>query len=241
MGRWSHPEVDRAIAQVKVETDPARRDDAIRRALVIANRELPVALAVLQELEARRGSLQQKLVLQENDKVDGSGALVWQKAGSSYTIESLLKRMMEQSDNTAANLLVRSIGVDTLNRHAQALMGDGVPPDQVYDVMRTPEGLDRAFAKLDSIRDQIVWWEAGAQPVQLLADAEVAMTMSYNGRLFAAPLAGEPRFDPEHDRVMLCGSTAMIRETAAMLDAAGMTEGSNANPGQYVIERAFVD
>ena len=62
-----------------------------------------------------------------------------------------------------------------------------------------------------------------------------------DGRLFAAPLAGEPRFDPEHDRVMLCGSTAMIRETAAMLDAAGMTEGSNANPGQYVIERAFVD
>ena len=61
-----------------------------------------------------------------------------------------------------------------------------------------------------------------------------------DGRLFAG-LDGEPRFDPEHDRVMLCGSTAMIRETAGMLDAAGMTEGSNANPGQYVIERAFVD
>lgn len=67
-----------------------------------------------------------------------------------------------------------------------ALIGDGVPPGQVYDLLDTPEGLDRAFAKLDSIRDQIVWWEAGAQPVQLLADAEVAMTMSYNGRLFAA-------------------------------------------------------
>ena len=42
MGRWSNPEVDRAIAQVKVEMDPAKRNDAIRRALVAANRELPV-------------------------------------------------------------------------------------------------------------------------------------------------------------------------------------------------------
>lgn len=67
-----------------------------------------------------------------------------------------------------------------------ALMGDGVPPDRIYDMLATPEGLDRAFAKLDSIRDQIVWWEAGAQPVQMLVDGEVAMTMAYNGRLFAA-------------------------------------------------------
>lgn len=110
----------------RLDNGEAMTYQADRRWYLASTAKLPVALAVLQELEARRGSLQQKLVLQENDKVDGSGALVWQKAGSSYTIESLLKRMMEQSDNTAANLLVRSIGVDTLNRHAQALMGDGV-------------------------------------------------------------------------------------------------------------------
>ncbi len=67
-----------------------------------------------------------------------------------------------------------------------ALMGDGVPPDQVYEVLATPEGQDRAFAKLDSIRDQIVWWEAGAQPPQLLADGEVAMSSTYTGRIFTA-------------------------------------------------------
>ncbi|KQN94504.1 ferredoxin-NADP reductase [Sphingomonas sp. Leaf231] len=61
-----------------------------------------------------------------------------------------------------------------------------------------------------------------------------------NGRLFQG-LAGEPRFDPENDRVMLCGSTAMIREIASMLEHMGFVEGSNANPGQFVIERAFVD
>lgn len=61
-----------------------------------------------------------------------------------------------------------------------------------------------------------------------------------DGRLFAAPLLGDRYFDPAHDRVMLCGSSAMIRDTAAMLEECGFDEGSNANPGRYVIERAFV-
>jgi putative spermidine/putrescine transport system substrate-binding protein len=67
-----------------------------------------------------------------------------------------------------------------------ALMADGVPTDQVYEVLATEQGVDRAFAKLDQIKDQVVWWEAGAQPPQLLADGEVAMTSAYNGRLFNA-------------------------------------------------------
>ncbi|MDM7255853.1 MAG: ABC transporter substrate-binding protein [Paracoccus sp. (in: a-proteobacteria)] len=67
-----------------------------------------------------------------------------------------------------------------------ALMGDGVPAAQVYEVLATPEGVDRAFAKLDSIKDQIVWWDAGAQPPQLLADGEVAMTQTYTGRIFTS-------------------------------------------------------
>lgn len=67
-----------------------------------------------------------------------------------------------------------------------ALLGDGVALDEVYDVLSTPEGVDRAFAKLDSIKDQVVWWEAGAQAPQLLADKEVSMTLAYNGRIFDA-------------------------------------------------------
>ncbi len=67
-----------------------------------------------------------------------------------------------------------------------ALMADGVPADKVYEVLDTEEGKDRAFKKLDSVKDSVVWWEAGAQPPQLLADGEVAMTTAYNGRLFNA-------------------------------------------------------
>jgi len=49
-----------------------------------------------------------------------------------------------------------------------ALMADGVPAAEVYDVLSTPEGVDRAFAKLDTIKADVVWWEAGAQPPQLV-------------------------------------------------------------------------
>jgi putative spermidine/putrescine transport system substrate-binding protein len=67
-----------------------------------------------------------------------------------------------------------------------ALMADGVPTQKVYEVLSTPEGVERAFAKLDTIKDDVLWWEAGAQPPQMLADGEVVMTSAYNGRLFNA-------------------------------------------------------
>jgi putative spermidine/putrescine transport system substrate-binding protein len=73
-----------------------------------------------------------------------------------------------------------------------ALMADGVPAAEVYEVLGTDEGVARAFAKLDSIKDDVVWWEAGAQPPQLLADGEVTMTTAYNGRIFNA-VAGEDK------------------------------------------------
>jgi putative spermidine/putrescine transport system substrate-binding protein len=74
-----------------------------------------------------------------------------------------------------------------------ALLGDGVPAGEVYALLDTPEGVDRAFAKLDTIKSEVVWWEAGAQPPQLLADGEVVMTTAYNGRIFAAAMdEGKP-------------------------------------------------
>ncbi|NRB33110.1 MAG: extracellular solute-binding protein, partial [Rhizobiaceae bacterium] len=67
-----------------------------------------------------------------------------------------------------------------------ALIADGVPAAEVYDLLDTDAGVDRAFAKLDTIKNSVVWWEAGAQPPQMLADGEVVMTTAYNGRIFNA-------------------------------------------------------
>lgn len=46
-------------------------------------------------------------------------------------------------------------------------------------------------------------------------------------------------FNADHDRVMICGSAAMIADTKTLTEAAGLTEGSNAAPGEYVVEKAF--
>jgi putative spermidine/putrescine transport system substrate-binding protein len=67
-----------------------------------------------------------------------------------------------------------------------ALIADGVPQSDVYKVLATQEGVDRAFKKLDTIKDKVVWWEAGAQPPQLLADGEVIMASGWNGRFYGA-------------------------------------------------------
>ena len=67
-----------------------------------------------------------------------------------------------------------------------ALIADGVPVSEVYTTLDTSAGVDRAFRKLDTIKEQVVWWEAGAQPPQMLADGEVVMSTAYNGRIFNA-------------------------------------------------------
>ncbi|GGL50802.1 extracellular solute-binding protein [Wenxinia marina] len=72
------------------------------------------------------------------------------------------------------------------NNMEWALICDGVAMEDVYDVLETEEGQERAFAVLDRIKDQTVWWTAGADTPQLLADGEVVFGSTYNGRLFSA-------------------------------------------------------
>jgi ferredoxin/flavodoxin---NADP+ reductase len=52
---------------------------------------------------------------------------------------------------------------------------------------------------------------------------------------------GLPALDPEHDRVMVCGSPNMLADTIALLDGRGFREGSSHDAAEYTIERAFVE
>ena len=79
----------------------------------------------------------------------------------------------------------RSLEKRPINNVEWALLCDGVPKDEVYSVLETEEGLARALAKLDTIKDEVIWWSAGAETPQLLADKEVVIGSTYNGRLFA--------------------------------------------------------
>jgi len=79
----------------------------------------------------------------------------------------------------------RSLERRPINNMEWALYCDGVAMEDIYDVLETPEGQDRALAKLDTIKDQTIWWTAGADTPQLLADGEIVMGSAYNGRLFS--------------------------------------------------------
>lgn len=101
-----------------------------------------------------------------------------------------------------------------------ALMADGVPAAEVYATLGTPEGVDRAFAKLDTIKKDVVWWEAGAQPPQLLADGEVTMSTAYNGRLFAAEVSEAKPFKTVWDGQVYEYDLFVIPKGAPNLEAA---------------------
>lgn len=59
-----------------------------------------------------------------------------------------------------------------------------------------------------------------------------------SGKLFSD--LNIPTFDAATDRVMICGSMGLNKDMKTILDAAGFNEGSNSQPGEYVVEKAFV-
>jgi putative spermidine/putrescine transport system substrate-binding protein len=67
-----------------------------------------------------------------------------------------------------------------------ALMADDVPFDQVYQVLSTDSGVNRAFKVLDRIKKNIVWWDDPLQPLELLRNKKVVMTSAYGGGILDA-------------------------------------------------------
>lgn len=72
-----------------------------------------------------------------------------------------------------------------------ALIADGVQREDVYRVLSTEEGLDRAFAMLSSIKPAIDWWRSGEEAIRMLETGQVAMSSVYSGRIHDAVARGE--------------------------------------------------
>jgi len=80
----------------------------------------------------------------------------------------------------------RSLQAEGLYSIEAALIADGVAPADVYKVMRTADGIDRAFKKLEQIKPHVaVWWRSAGQATQLLRDGEIDMALFANGRAAA--------------------------------------------------------
>ncbi|MDR3564058.1 MAG: extracellular solute-binding protein, partial [Negativicutes bacterium] len=107
----------------------------------------------------------------------GAGVLVWSTA-MAYNADKLKVAPTGWADFWD---LKKFPGKRSLHKGAKytleiALMADGVPYADIYPMLSTKAGVDRAFKKLDQIKSNIQWWEAGAQPMQFLASGDVAMT-----------------------------------------------------------------
>ena len=121
----------------------------------------------------------------------GGGLLVWSMA-LAYNADKLKQAPTGWNDfwDTQKFPGKRSLRKGAKYTLEAALMADGVPYADVYKVLSTPQGVERAFRKLDQIKPSIQWWEAGAQPMQFLASGDVVMSTAFNGRVFAAQTAG---------------------------------------------------
>lgn len=101
---------------------------ADRRWYLSSTVKVPVAIAVLEQVDAGKLQLEEQLTLNATDIVDGAGDLKSQSPGSRYTIAQLLGRSLEDSDSTATDMLIRRIGEDHLNARVRAWSGGGFGP-----------------------------------------------------------------------------------------------------------------
>lgn len=84
--------------------------------------KVPVAIAVLREVEQGRLALDTRVRLQESDFVDGAGQTNNYPAGTRLRVSFLLEQMIIHSDNTATDVLIRTVGLDQVNSIATELL-----------------------------------------------------------------------------------------------------------------------
>jgi putative spermidine/putrescine transport system substrate-binding protein len=91
--------------------------------------------------------------------------------------------------------IARHPGRRGLQGHARgnleiALLADGVPPGDIYRTLRTADGLDRAFRKLDQLKPYIVWWNKPAEAADLIISGKALLT---SAPIEAIAMASPPR------------------------------------------------
>ena len=121
-----------------------------------------------------------------------------------------------------------------------ALIADGVGNADVYKVLATEDGIARAFAKLDTIKKDVVWWETHAQAPQLLADGEVSMTMAANGRIFDAIHNDKQPFNIIWDHQIWNLDLWVIPKGAKLADDAKAFIAFAAKPQQLALQTKYI-
>jgi putative spermidine/putrescine transport system substrate-binding protein len=116
-----------------------------------------------------------------------------------------------------------------------ALMADGVAPGDLY-----PLDLERATAKLDTIKDDIVFWSSGAESQELIGSGEVAMTMIWNGRGWSAKNIDNKPVEIQWNQQIVTADYLVVpkgtpnKEAAMRFIAYTACAENNGKPSQYI-------
>jgi putative spermidine/putrescine transport system substrate-binding protein len=102
-----------------------------------------------------------------------------------------------------------------------ALLGDGVAPADVYRTLRTDDGVERAFRRLDQLSPYIVWWTPGDRDaLHLLGSGEVLMTSAPSASVVLADRTGGHSFGVQWNGGLLTVEFwAIVKGTADLADA----------------------
>jgi ferredoxin--NADP+ reductase len=189
-------------------------------------------------IKVQDGPLTSKLQLVQ----PGDGVLVGRKPTGTLVLDALKsgKRLFLISTGTGlAPFLSVARDPETYERFEQVIV--------VHTVRQQSELAYRKLFEGDICEDPLIGEQARTQLhyySTVTREPHVRMgritDRITSGDLFRDLNIPGEQFDPAHDRAMMCGSMAMIKDVAAMLESHGLTEGSNANPGDFVLERAFV-
>ncbi|RJR26462.1 serine hydrolase [candidate division WWE3 bacterium] len=71
--------------------------------------KVPVAAAVLKSIQDRNLSFTTELIYAQSDYADGTGVINRNQFGTKFSVEQLLTHLLDDSDNTAQNMLLRKV------------------------------------------------------------------------------------------------------------------------------------
>jgi beta-lactamase class A len=110
-----------ALDVLDLDTGYATGFNAARSMPAASTIKLPVMVEVFEQLQTGRFDLQRRVTLEANDKDYGSGVLCDAPVGTTYSVTDLLEKMIDISDNTATNMLIRLVGRRNINRRMAEL------------------------------------------------------------------------------------------------------------------------
>ena len=112
--------------------------------------KLPILACALETVAAGELSLDEQITVTQQDIVGGSGNIQARGAGVSYSVDELLRAMIAQSDNVAANLIIGRLGMDTVNETCAAL---GLTQTALARLMMDTDAQARGRENYTSARD----------------------------------------------------------------------------------------